>query len=58
MKLRSRVTLIACGCFAALAAMLAADGRLRQQFMAQRYEEAVVTGHRNTWAGIDRKSVV
>ncbi len=52
MKLRSRVTLIACGCFAALAAMLAADGRLRQQFMAQRYEEAVVTGHRNTWAGI------
>ncbi|MBL8259290.1 MAG: SpoIIE family protein phosphatase, partial [Candidatus Competibacteraceae bacterium] len=52
MKLRSRVTLIACGCFAALAALLAADGRLRQQLMAQRYQAAIVTGHRNTWAGI------
>lgn len=52
MKLRTRVTLIACGCFAALAAMLAADGRLRQQAMAQRYEETFVAGHRNAWAGI------
>ena len=52
MKLRARVTLIACGCFAALALMLVADGRLRQQGMAQRYEEALVTGHRNAWAGI------
>lgn len=52
MKLRTRVTLIACGCFAALTLMLVVDGRLRQQTMAKRYEAALVTGHRNAWAGI------
>ncbi|MBK8964121.1 MAG: SpoIIE family protein phosphatase [Candidatus Competibacteraceae bacterium] len=52
MKLRTRITLIACGCFAALAAMLAADGRSRQHAMEKRYEAAFVTGHRNAWAGI------
>ena len=52
MKLRTRITLIACGCFGVLALLLAVDGGLRQRAIAKRYEEALVTGHRNAWAGI------
>ncbi|MFO1350364.1 MAG: SpoIIE family protein phosphatase [Gammaproteobacteria bacterium] len=52
MKLRTRITLIACGCFAMLATLLVVDGRLRQQAIEKRYEEALITGHRNAWAGI------
>ncbi|MBK8508160.1 MAG: SpoIIE family protein phosphatase [Candidatus Competibacteraceae bacterium] len=52
MKLRARVTLIACGCFATLALMMAIDGGLQRRAITKRYEETLVTGHRNAWAGI------
>lgn len=52
MKLRARITLSVSLCFAVVAGGLALEGRFREWRADRRYQQELLAGHRNTWAGI------
>ncbi|MEZ5584352.1 MAG: hypothetical protein R3F37_17800 [Candidatus Competibacteraceae bacterium] len=52
MKLRTRITLMVCGCFIIVALALMVEGRFREWNAENRYRDALVTGYRNAWMGI------
>ncbi|MEE4377365.1 MAG: SpoIIE family protein phosphatase [Candidatus Competibacteraceae bacterium] len=52
MKLRTRITLMVCGCFAIVAIVLILEGQFREWNTENRYHKALITGYRSAWLGI------
>jgi sigma-B regulation protein RsbU (phosphoserine phosphatase) len=51
-KLRTRITLMVCGCFAIVAIVLILEGQFREWNTENRYHKALITGYRSAWLGI------